>query len=394
MRETYKEIFNEIKPDNEILEYAVISAEMNEKSVIKTIAGVLSFVFILAGIGTGVWMFGNSNKKETVDLPVAYETKGVLESMKHINSEIKSNKKTIKINADVIIEGNVNDLCIYRAEYAEQSIERIETLLYGKNGYFQAKNERKGAVMPILSPRGTGINFETESKAIAYDKYLESKIQQALKEKQNACCEISYSDARKIADSFLVEGGFDNYCFNKGDIIPVSSQGGRKISGYYDFQYYQYVDGFSLETVSPDVYNGVASDLNIRVDDDGIVGLRVCGLNLYDKQELNGIMTVEEAIDLIENQLSELWLSEYAPIVEIRLEYLLDELDNGSMVLVPCWHFCIDETELKIQPIDIQRENDTNDLCVNAVTGEFYRVGNRYPVFQYSDGSIEGTFKK
>ena len=94
---------------------------------------------------------------------------------------------------------------------------------------------------------------------------------------------------------------------------------------------------------------------------------------------------LDEAIDLIEKSLDELWLSEYAPIIEIRLEYLLDEAENGELMLFPCWRFCVDKTKLLTLPLEMQRENDTNDLCMNAVTGEMFRTMERYPAFQIAE---------
>lgn len=398
MRNKYKEIFDEIKPDNEILEYAVISAEMQENYGKKSLSAALSVALILTVVGAGLYFYEtdkNNESKEMINIPVAYETKEEICSERHITKQLKNAGKKVKIDADVIIEGRSNEMCIYKAEFIEQSVEKIENLLYSENGFFKAKDERKSAVMPILHPRGTGITFDASPKIIKPDEYSESKTEETLKDYKITNCKISYSEARKIADLFLAEGGFDDYFFVRGNITPASVKGGKSVAGYYDIQYYQYSDGFPLETVSPDVYNGVASDLNVKIDDDGISGLRICGLNLSVKEMLNGeIMDVEAAIKSVEENLPDLWLSEYAPVVEIRLEYLLDELDDGSMELVPCWHFCIDETELKHQSIEIQRKNDTNDLCINAVTGEMYRVGNRYPVYQYSDGSIVGTWSK
>lgn len=149
MRNKYKEIFDEIKPDNEILEYAVISAEMQENYRKKSLSAALSVALILTVVGAGLYFYEtdkNNESKEMINIPVAYETKEEICSERHITKQLKNAGKKVKIDADVIIEGRSNEMCIYKAEFIEQSVEKIENLLYSENGFFKAKDERKSAV--------------------------------------------------------------------------------------------------------------------------------------------------------------------------------------------------------------------------------------------------------
>ena len=398
MRNNYKKIFDEVIPDKKLVDSVISMTEEKKISFSKTVAVAACFLFVIGGLAAGIYFNSSDDsmpKTEIVDIPVAYETKNKSETVKHIKTKICSGDKTVFIDADVIIEGEAEKMCLYSAEYKQFSVEDFEELLYGEGGFYYAENKRESTIMPILSPRGTGMIFEAESKAVTLDRIIKKQLEEKLVNGKNQVelCELTYSQARNLADDFLQRIEFNDFEFYEGKINPTVFTDGKYVIGSYDIQYYQYADGFSIETVSPNVLNGVASDLNIKIDDDGIVNLRLCGLNLRVKEELNGnIMNVETAIEKAEEALPELWLSEYAPVVEIRLEYMLDELEDGRLELVPCWHFCIDETALKHQSIEIQRANDTNDLCINAVTGEMYRVGNRYPVYQLSDGSIAGTW--
>lgn len=298
--------------------------------------------------------------------------------LSHINKKISSADKSIKINADVVISGNPKEMCIYDVYYREFSTDKLSTILYGTKGnpgmYIGDKSNAS-----ITFPTGSGFQF-------GVTEVLSSNNHPVAKDKNYAAgCNISFDAARKKADDFLVAIKNDDYMFWDAEIVqPISYGNEYAQSGYYQFNYLQYANGFPLETVTSNVRSGVASTLSVGVDDRGIMAVRMSGLDLTMRENVgNEIMSVEDAIGLIENNLDTLWLSSYAPIIEIRLEYLLDEI-QGKLVLFPCWHFCIDQTEIHNLSLEEARKNDTNDLCINAVTGEMFRVGDRYPVFQTS----------
>ncbi|MDR1409617.1 MAG: hypothetical protein LBJ12_05015, partial [Oscillospiraceae bacterium] len=42
------------------------------------------------------------------------------------------------------------------------------------------------------------------------------------------------------------------------------------------------------------------------------------------------------------SKIDSIWLSPYAPIIDIRLENLVVDNGDGSSAVIPCWHLCID----------------------------------------------------
>lgn len=378
MRKQYKEIFYEIKAEDELF-LSVLNTRKTSSSKRVFVAAaacvaVCAFAFCIHFIND------SETADSSIDIPIAYETKLQTEAQKHIGKQIKTKKGFIEIDADVIIEGNIKDLKIYSASVKRFSVESLMGILYGENGLYYGDKSNSG----IFTTELGGMTFDVSIDLDKKTKRISNGSDYA------EGCSFSYADARLIADAFSEKNNMKDFIFKEGRIEKSFSPFyGNWRSGFYIFDYVQYADGFLVETVSSDVESSVASGLTVKIDDEGIVGLNMFGLDLIEKKSVyDDVVTVETAINIIENNIENLWLSEYAPIVEIRLEYILDKNDDNSLELVPCWHFCIDQSELKTLDIQTQRENDTNDLCVNAITGEIYRVADRYPVYQTADGVI------
>ncbi|MDR1409859.1 MAG: hypothetical protein LBJ12_06300, partial [Oscillospiraceae bacterium] len=71
-------------------------------------------------------------------------------------------------------------------------------------------------------------------------------------------------------------------------------------------------------------------------------GSRTVSGDFAVKKRHDKILTIDQALDLVEKQLPSLWLSPYAPIIDIRLENLVVDNGDGSSAVIPCWHLCID----------------------------------------------------
>lgn len=383
MKKQYKELFSSIKADEELL-ISVLNSD-------KKLTNIKPFIAVAACIAAcAITVCFHLVKvaetdKSSIDIPIAYETRLQNEPQKHIKKYIKNNKSIIKIDADVIIEGNIKDLKVYNAEIKKFSYESLFEILYGENRLYYGDKNNAAIFTTELGGMTFDVNIDIESteKEVSEDRNFADG------------CDFSYADAKKIADLFLEKYNMSDYNFIQGRIEKSFSPFyGNWRSGFYIFKFTQYANGFPIETVTSDVESSVASDLTVKIDNEGIVGLNLFGLDLNEKKSVHDeIISVENAIDIIEKNIENLWLSEFAPIVEIRLEYILDKNDNNALELVPCWHFCIDQSELKSLDIQTQRDNDTNDLCVNAITGELYRVADRYPVFQTADGLISSWNK-
>lgn len=376
MKKAYKEMFDEIRVDDNIVEEVLEKSK--EKTLVKYV--VLAACFVLL-VFAGAGVFENKSHKEisrtgVMSTEYAQAVRVEQETAKRITRGLKCGEKMVKIDADVVVDGHVDDMRVYSASYRIFSAEKFSEILLGEGGMFKGNKEDASIGIPL----GSGINFGVYN-------YLSAENNPISKGDGYAKgCEISYEEAEKIADSFLEAEGSTDYVFVRGEICEPITYGSESAPmGYYEFRYIQYADGFPVESVTSEVYAGTASELTVQVDDRGIIFVRMSGLDLSERAEPEKIIMLEEAIDIVEKSLGELWLSEYAPIIEIRFEYLLDEDENGKMKLFPCWHFCIDKTQLLTLPVDVQRENDTNDLCMNAVTGEMFRTMERYPAFQTAE---------
>ncbi len=376
MKKTYKELFDEIRVGDEILEEVLRKPE--EKASVKYFAFAACFaLLVFAGAGMFTNNFSDENDKtETSSIEYAKASRKDEETVKSVLKELKCGEKTVKIDADVVIDGSVSDMHIYSAKHRVYSVEKFNEILLGENGMFKGNKDDASVGVPL----GSGINFGVYN-------YLSAENNPVSKGDGYAKgCDMSYDEARMISDAFLKSEGSTDYVFVSGEICDPITYGGESAPmGCYEFRYVQYADGFPIESVTSEVYAGTASELTVQVDDRGVIFVRMCGLDLSEREKPEKVIMLEEAIARIENSLEELWLSEYAPIVEIRFEYLLDEDESGKLKLFPCWHFCVDKTQLLTLPVDVQRENDTNDLCMNAVTGEMFRTMERYPAFQTAE---------
>ena len=383
MRKEYKEIFDVVQPDTELVSSVTENFKRKEVNV-KPAAVFFCLVAVAVCLISAIAVKSKPSVSEMTDnvtVMVAYETGKNTQSMQHIKKVISAGGKEITIDADVVIDGNANDMCVYSATsrlFSENKI--LDTIIDNKKLYAGEKD-----AFTIGYPLGGGITFNVSETKRSYSNRIKG-------DGYARGCDISYSEAREISDMFVEKYGVADFNFVEGNIADTLDYGRGYSStgkGFYAFRYYQFVDGFPLETVTSNVYSGVSSLLDIFVNDEGITYLRMCGLDLQKKKELHGnIISLDKAIEMIEGKLTDLWLSEYAPIVEIRLEYMLDQGINGETEITPCWHFCIDQTKIKSLPTDEQRKNDTNDLCVKAVTGEFFRVADRYPVYLTKDGIV------
>lgn len=376
VRNTYKELFNEIKVSDELLESAMQNTQ--NRSFVKCFALAACFVLVIfAGVGIFISHAPDEiEKTEVVSVSHALVSVEKEEIVRYVSREISGGGKTVKINANVVADGHAYDMHVYSAKHRVYSVEKFEEILLGENGMFKGNKDDASIGIPL----GSGINFgvynylSAENKPVAKaDGYAKG-------------CEISYKEAKVLSDDFLKAEGSTDYVFVEGKICEPITYGVESAPmGYYEFRYVQYADGFPVESVTSNVYAGTASELTVQIDDRGVIFVRMAGLDLSEREKPEKIIMLEEAIDLVEKSLDELWLSEYAPIIEIRFEYLLDETENGELKLFPCWRFCVDKTQLLTLPLEVQRENDTNDLCMNAVTGEMFRTMERYPVFQTAE---------
>mgnify|MGYP003300814678 CR=1 FL=1 len=376
MRDTYKKVFDEVKVGDEVVE-EVLSQSKNRFPVKYIVLAACFAAVILAGAG----IFANNNppkndETEVISASHALDSAEKEEIVRYVSKEISCGGKKVKINASVVADGHAGDMHIYMAKHRVYSAERFEKILLGENGMFNGNKEDASIGFPL----GSGINFGVYNYLSADNKPTARGAGYA------KGCETSFDDAKRISDEFLKAEGSADYVFVSGEVCdPIAYGGECAPMGYYEFRYIQYADGFPVESVTSNVYAGTASELTVQVDDRGIVFVRMSGLDLSEKEKPEKMIMLDEAIDLIEKSLDELWLSEYAPIIEIRLEYLLDEAENGELMLFPCWRFCVDKTQLLTLPLEVQRENDTNDLCMNAVTGEMFRTMERYPAFQIAE---------
>jgi len=115
-----------------------------------------------------------------------------------------------------------------------------------------------------------------------------------------------------------------------------------------------------------DIYKtgGFAVNGQAYVTDEG-VGLvtgQIC-VEAYDAEKVQTIISLEQAMDVLQQSL-DLYVSGKPDnkVQTIALRYLTKVTEDGP-VFVPCWCF-------EYEKMDLSVENEGQDICINAVTGQ------------------------
>lgn len=166
-----------------------------------------------------------------------------------------------------------------------------------------------------------------------------------------SCCRLNIDDAVKMCDE-LVEN-VEAFHGMKTDFIHAYGKDGR--TPYYRLMYKRVIDGM--------VVNGY-DDIFILVDDDGIEKLSGAVYEVSDSDKNISIITVDEAVDKLEENAGYISTVDDLYVTQITLEYCAVKRAAGRVAVVPVWRFCLGASKNERNLLR------TNILAVNAVTGE------------------------
>ena len=184
-------------------------------------------------------------------------------------------------------------------------------------------------------------------------------------------CNISPDDARRLSDKLLGRLGMTDFELVSSQVVePLTERGNRAKRGRYEYKYVQVADGIPLSSGEPD-----STGCTVAIDDRGVVDARLTRLELGESKIVNSkVMTLDGVLAVLQKKLAAAGLVKDSIVKEISFEYMsVEDPETYNSTVFPCWRFCIATTATLEQYGEYE-----NDIIINAVTGEFYAVTNRY----------------
>lgn len=182
-------------------------------------------------------------------------------------------------------------------------------------------------------------------------------------------CGVQVEDAISICDSFIQDINYLDY-----KLYDIHGFGKNNHPQYYSLTYVKYVEGL------PFITNSEYTKVKFYVDKDGVSYVKGGNFTVKDRQSVDTILSLEDAIHILCKSLENLnlsvddgsYLSQFAneetkgleiiPIREIALEYTRMLDDTGTLKMIPFWRFFLEGPNGSI--------NRSIILGVNAITGE------------------------
>ncbi len=315
------------------------------------------------------------------------------EIQKIISSTPDTYKKTLSggngavFDAKVIVPENVTTLGRYSAKSRsvdDADIEVLKNLLLGDrpvsgtNGQYECiMDDGMPASLRVAGPGSSSYGTFGFSWSSVYDNY---PLLPAQGSNYARGCSFSLDEAVAKAQNLLDAIDITDFRLVSAKIMePDETYGKREKTGSYEILYYQYVDNMPILADGTLMLNDrMATSFQAHINERGFFSTSLRSLNLTKTENITRILSLEQAVSLIESKLPSLWLSAYVPIMEISLEYMVNQTADGQLYVAPCWHFCVDKLEYYNLDIEMQRKHDSNDLIMDAVTGEMFRIADRY----------------
>lgn len=282
------------------------------------------------------------------------------------------------IDAKVIVPDSVTQLGRYSADYRKVDLNALKGYFFGNrtvnnaSGGYECMMDDGFLATLIYSGLGNfGFTWSSE--------YKNYPVLTAKDNNHAPGCSKSLSDAQAISSDLLKILKVTDFRIKSSKILPQQeTYGKRQQTGSYELTYHQYVDNLPIVTDTANLFDRYASIFQIYINDRGIYSTMMLGWELTKTDDVKNILSLDQAVSLIKKKLPSLWLSQYVPIMEISLEYMLNQTADGQLYVAPCWHFCVDKRAYYKLSQAEQRKHDSNDLAMDAVTGEMFRVGDRY----------------
>jgi hypothetical protein len=283
-----------------------------------------------------------------------------------VNRLLSNDGTYVAVNANVVIPQAEYPLHTYKADYLEYDKDLIRKALLGnsttvrEDNYFEYTVGKRTSYLSFGSDKLTGFfEYGLEQGIVAYEPVPSAK--------HAAGCITTPEQALETANEMHKKLGFENFVLEKSEVVTIKYLDNRIEAtgwGAYRITYVQKADGLSL--------GGAANILRFIINDKGIIEAFCSGYQLNEREAINSIMSLDSALNLVEEQLPSLWFPRSLNITKISLEYILYE-DKGEIFSAPCWRLFSGRSifdEFGLQKPDAGIGID--DLCVNAVTGQIF----------------------
>jgi hypothetical protein len=258
---------------------------------------------------------------------------------------------------------------------AEVMVPKVEQIYTGKIKWLETA-DTDAILQKILTDDQSGQSADNYTLSIASEipgaLYYENRtisemypdnVEPAESEKP----EISITSEEAIAavEDLLSLMGVGEYS-TESPHLQINHGGERDGAGLYRLWIAPKIYGVPLYL---DIFEsgGFAVNGQAYVSDDGValVTGQLC-VEAYDVEEVQTIISLEQAMDVLEQSL-DLYVSGKPDnkVQTIALRYLTKVTEDGP-VFVPCWCF-------EYEKMDLSVENEGQDICINAVTGQIER---------------------
>lgn len=289
-----------------------------------------------------------------------------LAESEHLKRDISSGGITVHIDADIKVPKITGDIRTYSAQYRFFDLLELEDLFFsGDDPMFNPGSEKTAEDDPSAGLLPGGFFFGVSEVLSA------SNHPTALKPGWAKGCNISPDDARRLSDKLLGRLGMTDFELVSSQVVePLTERGNRAKRGRYEYKYVQVADGIPLSSGEPD-----STGCTVAIDDRGVVDARLTRLELGESKIVNSrVMTLDGVLAVLQKKLAAAGLVKDSIVKEISFEYMsVEDPETYNSTVFPCWRFCIATTATLEQYGEYE-----NDIIINAVTGEFYAVTNRY----------------
>lgn len=306
----------------------------------------------------------------------------------HIKETIDKSGKTMIIDAQVVMPEKINNLHIYTGDYmsfSDSDFERLKKYLFGsyasdvtnQNGEWVGRINGEKAALRAFGNVLFGFTIVENTQGNTYlGKASDTHA---------PGCKTSLQDAVNTVENFLNSFQLPSCKITSQEVREqFAYNGDYSKMGTYRIEFIQTADNVPIASD----YEG-SSEFSTGgyfvIDDRGVRMASAKALKLQAKEELPRILTLEQAIQVVESKIGTIRISKYTPVFEISFEYFL----TADYEVVPCWRFMVDQTEVLEKNLD-QTKYWSNDFVVLAHSGEVFHVPDRYPAMMTEDGTITG----
>lgn len=258
------------------------------------------------------------------------------EKIGSISKNIVCNDKTLNIDASVY-GSDTSVVSEYQYSYLTVNAQPIINELIGTdiNTFVCSDYEGlrySGTVngKPAEYQLYLGFSFQIIDECSAANKYLGQHT-----DTMAPGCSKSLSECRTLADTLMSKYCTSSYTDVKSSVLDQTNCNSTySKTGYYEYTYYQYIDGLELYDYTA---GGVIAVGKVVISDNTIHRFD-CTAPVYSSINSAKPLTAQEATNILESQINNFYQCTLGTITEIRLQYITS-YDYYPDTLFPAWVF-------------------------------------------------------